>query len=780
MSLGRRLGVPPTAAGAAAEEEAVWPQIGTSAMGDRVPGGYLIDRPRNKADEQPQASAAEPKPANTQAPGDCFVGTPGNLGPQGATAATEPAQPAGELKRSRSFMECRSSGSSNNEENRVLLTGCTGVNAYNMENKRNRKSDNLKKLPFELIKLITNDFSEELGRGAFGQVFKGVLEDGEEVAVKMLRFMANINDKQFENEFEILKRLKHPNIVRLVGFCDEAEEEVREYKGKLIVCQRIHRALCLEYLRNGSLGKLLSGTNLGKDWPTRYRIINGICEGLEYLQEGLEFPVFHLDLKPDNILLNQEMVPKISDFGLSRLIGEENSKRTLTPLGTIGYLPPEFINYQVISKEYDIYSLGVIITKIIVTEITDYSDVADMGAEEFVEHVHEKWKKCLQEIPNYASLEVDCKQVKRCIEIARRCMENDRHKRPIIKDIVSQLDESDRHKRPIIKDIVSQLDESDRPLRRMYQILDYRVKQGPRSPRRIRCQHQSCFPEWSDGYTSDLFMEEPLGSSHKDPPSYFSTAELGTIDWGPTPLYLERESGSSDNDSPSEICHPARPEHKLKLMTDAGAPFLCDGCKEPGYGPRYRCDYGGGGQSLDDLHTRCALAGDPLVHPLFGYGKQFEFRFLHEAPSSPVHEGRRFCDACGDATRGFVYHCSEQDLDLHPCCAALPDRIILDGRAFDLHRKASRPCALCPENEGRRRWFWAYRCDVDGEAVDLHVACLKETARRSWEANNRNQDDVGGGALNVDHMLENMFGEIAGTVASFITALVFGNLIVEM
>ena len=227
-----------------------------------------------------------------------------------------------------------------------------------------------------------------------------------------------------------------------------------------------------------------------------------------------------------------------------------------------------------------------------------------------------------------------------------------------------------------------------------------------------------------------------------------------------------------------KISHRAQQEHKLKRMTSV-APYLCDGCKEPGYGPRYRCDYGGG-QSLDDLHTRCALAGDPLVHPLFGYGKQFEFWFLHEAPSSPVHEGRRVCDACGEATRGFVYHCSEQDLDLHPCCAALPDRIILDGRAFDLHRRASRPCAFCPDNEGRRRWFWAYRCYVDGDAVDLHVACLKEMARRSWEASNRNQDDVGGGALNVDHMLENMFGEIAGTVASFITALVFGNLIVEM
>jgi serine/threonine protein kinase len=80
----------------------------------------------------------------------------------------------------------------------------------------------------------------------------------------------------------------------------------------------------------------LAGENLGNNnWPIPYKIIKGICEGLEYLQEGLESPIFHLDLKPDNILLNQEMMPKISDFGLSRLIGEGNSKKTLTPLGSM-------------------------------------------------------------------------------------------------------------------------------------------------------------------------------------------------------------------------------------------------------------------------------------------------------------------------------------------------------------------------------------------------------------------------------------------------------------
>ncbi|CAN6360210.1 unnamed protein product, partial [Urochloa humidicola] len=136
------------------------------------------------------------------------------------------------------------------------------------------------------------------------------------------------------------------------------------------------------------------------------------------------------------------MVPKIADFGLSRLIGEGNTIKTMTPLGTIGYLPPEFIESQVISKEYDIYSLGVIIAQII-TGIRGYSAIADMDAQEFIEHVHESWRKKLQEIRDYASLETDCKQVKRCIEIAMNCIQKKRHKRPTIIDILSKLDETE-------------------------------------------------------------------------------------------------------------------------------------------------------------------------------------------------------------------------------------------------------------------------------------------------------------------------------------------------
>ncbi|CAO2184759.1 unnamed protein product [Urochloa humidicola] len=311
-----------------------------------------------------------------------------------------------------------------------------------MEKTSCRINDDPWKLPFTIIQKITNYFSDDrkLGCGTFGQVYKGVLEDGEEIAVKVLRVTQEIDGQQFQNEFENLKRLDHENIVRLLGFCDESEETVALYNGKLVRCVEIRRALCLEYMPNRSLAKLLSEEYHGNNWPTRYGIIKGICEGLKHLHEGLEDPIFHLDLKPENILLDQEMVPKIADFGLSRLIGEGNTKMTLSPLGTLGYLPPEFINSGIISKEYDIFSLGVIIMKIIVG-LEGYWSVADStDAPEFIDRMYNNWRS-LQEIPNYAFVESYCKQVKSCIEIAVKCMDKDRRKRPSIRDIVSKLDE---------------------------------------------------------------------------------------------------------------------------------------------------------------------------------------------------------------------------------------------------------------------------------------------------------------------------------------------------
>lgn len=116
------------------------------------------------------------------------------------------------------------------------------------------------KLPYKLLKHITNNFHDErfLGSGTFGKVYKGVHENGEVIAVKVLHTISGPNDKEFYKEFENLKGLKHPNIVDLVGFCNESEKELVVFEGRQVTAERLHMALCFEYVHNGSLQKCIS------------------------------------------------------------------------------------------------------------------------------------------------------------------------------------------------------------------------------------------------------------------------------------------------------------------------------------------------------------------------------------------------------------------------------------------------------------------------------------------------------------------------------------------
>ncbi|KQJ93969.1 hypothetical protein BRADI_3g07790v3 [Brachypodium distachyon] len=307
-----------------------------------------------------------------------------------------------------------------------------------MANKSPLLSDEPRKLSYQSIKEITDDFNEDriLGRGGFGIVYKGEL-NREEIAVKVFH-VPRLEDGEFQKEFQNLRRFNHQNVVKLVAFCNESKQEYVKFGGQEVIADKMHTALCLEYVQNGNLGKHISDEQTGLNWRARYKIIKGICEGLKYLYEGLEFPVWHLDLKPDNILLDKNMVPKIGDFGFSRLLGEEYTTKTMSSVGTRGYLPPEYINSQIISKEFDIFSLGVIIVKIMAGH-EGYSCIDDMTTQEFVDHVHGNWRKKLGETLSPRSLEAYCQQVKRCIEIALECTKWKRRERPTIQDIVTAL-----------------------------------------------------------------------------------------------------------------------------------------------------------------------------------------------------------------------------------------------------------------------------------------------------------------------------------------------------
>ncbi|XP_037441871.1 receptor-like cytoplasmic kinase 176 [Triticum dicoccoides] len=231
---------------------------------------------------------------------------------------------------------------------------------------------------------------------------------------------------------------QHQNIVRLVGYCHEIRHKCVEHNGKYVLAMVEDRALCFEYLEGGSLDEYLSDESCGFGWHTRYKIIKGICEGLNYLHNGSKESIFHLDLKPGNILLDGNMMPKIGDFGLSRLFDSTETYSSKGIIGTLGYMPPEYINRFQITPKFDVFSLGVTITKIIAGH-EGYSKFADMSSQEFIQLVHENWEKVLQT----KALSHTSHGVKKCIEIALRCVEVDRVKRPTIAEVVDELSKID-------------------------------------------------------------------------------------------------------------------------------------------------------------------------------------------------------------------------------------------------------------------------------------------------------------------------------------------------
>ncbi|XP_012700956.1 putative disease resistance protein At1g58400 isoform X2 [Setaria italica] len=310
----------------------------------------------------------------------------------------------------------------------------------------------LEDVTFQVLKDVTNGFSEKqkLGEGAYGVVYRGLTKNGEEVAVKKLRDVnPDLDDKQFQNEFYNLMKLKHNNIVQILGYCYEIEQISIEHNGRIVLAEKTYRALCFEYLHNGSLQKHISDEHCGLDWHTRYKIIKGICEGLKYIHEELEKPLYHLDLKPDNILLDKDMVPKIADFGLSKIFGKELTRTSQSPLGTCGYQPPEYIERGEISKKFDIFSLGVLMIKI-VSGPEGYSKSQNMSYDEFIDQVQNNWRNMLQETWSDSLLEGYCHQVQRCTQIALKCLEKDSQKRPDIMMIIDMLNkiETDTVKLP--------------------------------------------------------------------------------------------------------------------------------------------------------------------------------------------------------------------------------------------------------------------------------------------------------------------------------------------
>ncbi|KAF6998445.1 hypothetical protein CFC21_014565 [Triticum aestivum] len=279
------------------------------------------------------------------------------------------------------------------------------------------------------IEAITNNFAEDqiVGSGGYGVVYRATHE-GEEIAVKKLRQLQGLDDKQFDNEFRNLRNIRHKNVVRLIGYCHQSCKKYMEHKGELIFAKEMERVLCFEYMHGGSLDKHIQDESCGLEWPTCFKIIKGTCEGLDHLHTSQGKPIFHLDLKPGNILLDESMTPKIGDLGLSRLVASTKTRQTEMRDGTLGFMPPEYVDSGFISKKFDVFSLGVIIIKMLAGD-KSYFRCSEMPSEQFIELVREIWRKKFQAKPGYSSQsqEIDILGATSCVEIALRCVDRDRN-----------------------------------------------------------------------------------------------------------------------------------------------------------------------------------------------------------------------------------------------------------------------------------------------------------------------------------------------------------------
>nr|CDM87045.1 unnamed protein product [Triticum aestivum] len=290
-------------------------------------------------------------------------------------------------------------------------------------------------LALALLQEITENFSEmrKIGEGGFGVVYKGVLHSRIVAVKRIIMSEHTINDRLFDREVKsLMKIISHRNVVRFLGFCSNTHREAIKEAGstELVMAQIRERLLCFEYISNGSLDKHITDELRGLKWSIRYEIIKGICHGLHYLHE--ENNIIHMDLKPSNIMINDDMVPKITDFGLSRL--DKHTHTSGARFITQGYCAPEYVNGGKTSKKADMYSLGVIITELVTGCRGDPNNV----------NVLRRWIHRWDKSPKDTVLS-QYQQVTKCLKIAAHCRKKEPSNRPFILDIICILNETEEN-----------------------------------------------------------------------------------------------------------------------------------------------------------------------------------------------------------------------------------------------------------------------------------------------------------------------------------------------
>ncbi|XP_037427286.1 putative receptor protein kinase ZmPK1 [Triticum dicoccoides] len=296
---------------------------------------------------------------------------------------------------------------------------------------------------YAAIKKATGNFADEIGRGGSGVVYRGVLDDGRVVAVKALTTSVSRShgEEEFQAELSVIGRIYHMNLVRIIGCCSQGK----------------HRILVSEFIENGSLATMLlldedgdGGDHEVLGWSQRFRIAVGVARGLAYLHsECLEW-IIHCDMKPENILLDRDLEPKITDFGLAKLLDRRpegsasRAGREANPSGRIrgtrGYMAPEWVSSLAISDKVDVYSFGVVLLELVKgVRVADGDQNTDVRAvaKTVAEKVHSGSMEDL--VDDRLAGDFNRAQVKVVVGVALSCLEEERNRRPSMSAVVQAL-----------------------------------------------------------------------------------------------------------------------------------------------------------------------------------------------------------------------------------------------------------------------------------------------------------------------------------------------------
>ncbi|CAN1281434.1 G-type lectin S-receptor-like serine/threonine-protein kinase At4g27290 [Linum perenne] len=279
------------------------------------------------------------------------------------------------------------------------------------------------------IRMPASELANKLGEGGYGPVYVGVMVDGQEIAVKRLSSFSGQGIKEFKNEVLLISKLQHRNLVKLLGCCIQGDEKMLVY----------------EYMPNKSLDSFIfdDGRSRLLDWGKRFNIICGIARGLLYLHQDSRLRIIHRDLKASNVLLDDELNPKISDFGLARSFGGDASEgNTNRVVGTYGYMAPEYAADGLFSVKSDVFSFGILVLEIISRKKSRGFYHADRSSN-LIGYAWKLWKegKALEIMDS--ALDEECSenvsQVMRCIHIGLLCVQNCADDRPTMANVVMML-----------------------------------------------------------------------------------------------------------------------------------------------------------------------------------------------------------------------------------------------------------------------------------------------------------------------------------------------------